>query len=223
MNDCARCPLKKNDRICFNKNGQIPRECTTMMHLKQIEEAGNEYTNDEKIHEFAKQACIQEATCYKLLEDNSTMPLKPRLLEIVEFCQRMGYKKLGLAFCAGLIPESKALADFLEGYGFEVVSAICKVGTVDKCYLGLKQEEKIRPDKHETMCNPIAQAYILNKEKTDFNILMGLCVGHDSLFIKYSEAMCTVFAVKDRLLGHNPMAAIYNIDTYYKYLKNKKK
>jgi len=25
------------------------------------------------------------------------------------------------------------------------------------------------------------------EEKTDFNIIVGLCVGHDSLFIKYSE------------------------------------
>jgi len=69
------------------------------------------------------------------------------------------------------------------------------------------------------MCNPIMQALILNDEKTDFNILLGLCVGHDSLFLKYSKALCTVFAVKDRLLGHNPMAAIYNIDSYYRDLK----
>ena len=58
-----------------------------------------------------------------------------------------------------------------------------------------------------------------SKEKTDFNILLGLCVGHDSLFFKYAEAPCTVLAVKDRVFGHNPLAAIYNIDSYYRYLK----
>ena len=51
------------------------------------------------------------------------------------------------------------------------------------------------------------------------NVLLGLCVGHDSLFFKYTEAPCTVLAVKDRLLGHNPMAAVYNVDSYYRCLK----
>jgi len=60
---------------------------------------------------------------------------------------------------------------------------------------------------------------VLNREKTEFNILLGLCVGHDSLFFKYSEALCTVLAVKDRLLGHNPLAAVYTLDTYYRALK----
>ena len=50
---------------------------------------------------------------------------------------------------------------------------------------------------------------------TQLNILLGLCVGHDSLFIKYSEAPVTVFAVKDRVLGHNPIAAIYTANSYY--------
>jgi len=68
------------------------------------------------------------------------------------------------------------------------------------------------------MCNPIAQAFVLNDEKSEFNIVMGLCVGHDSLFLKYSNAPCTVLAAKDRLLGHNPLAAIYTVDNYYRSL-----
>ena len=71
----------------------------------------------------------------------------------------------------------------------------------------------------EPMCNPIVQAFLLNEGKTAFNVMMGLCVGHDSLFLKYAEAPCMVFAVYDRLLGHNPLAAIYNIDNYYRSLK----
>jgi hypothetical protein len=54
------------------------------------------------------------------------------------------------------------------------------------------------------MCNPIAQALLFNDAKTEFNVMMGLCVGHDSLFLKYAEAPCTVFAVKDRLWGTIP-------------------
>lgn len=66
------------------------------------------------------------------------------------------------------------------------------------------------------MCNPIGQALYLNKEEVDFNILLGLCVGHDTLFIKYAEAPITVFAVKDRVLCNNPLGAIYQADGYYK-------
>jgi uncharacterized metal-binding protein len=41
-------------------------------------------------------------------------------------------------------------------------------------------------------------------------------VGHDTLFIKCSKAPVTVFAVKDRVLAHNPIAALYLSDGYYK-------
>ena len=37
------------------------------------------------------------------------------------------------------------------------------------------------------------------------NFLVGLCVGHDSLFIKYSEAPRTTLVTKDRVLAHNPV------------------
>ncbi len=59
------------------------------------------------------------------------------------------------------------------------------------------------------MCNSVTQAKLLNKAKTDLNVLVGLCVGHDSLFIKFSKAPVTVLAAKDRVLAHNPLAALY--------------
>ncbi len=65
------------------------------------------------------------------------------------------------------------------------------------------------------MCNPVMQAKILNKEKTDMNIVMGLCVGNDSLFYKYSEALVTTLVAKDRVMGHNPAAALYTSESYY--------
>ena len=68
------------------------------------------------------------------------------------------------------------------------------------------------------MCNPIGQAKLLNSAQTQLNILLGLCVGHDSLFIKYSEAPVTVLAVKDRVTGHNPLAPLYLHQSYYKKL-----
>ena len=34
-------------------------------------------------------------------------------------------------------------------------------------------------------------------------------MGHDSLFYKHSKAPVTTLVVKDRKLGHNPVAALY--------------
>ena len=54
---------------------------------------------------------------------------------------------------------------------------------------------------------------------TDLNVLVGLCVGHDALFFKYAEAFTTVLAVKDRVTGHNPLAALYPWHIYYRFLR----
>lgn len=137
-----------------------------------------------------------------------------RVRETMEFCRRMGYQKLGLAFCGGLHEEAKIMAKILRDNGFEVVSVVCKVGAVDKCRAGMTDEQKVHPGRYEPMCNPIMQAELLNREKTQFNIVLGLCVGHDSLFYKYSEAMLTTIVVKDRVLQHNPVGALYGAAGY---------
>jgi len=146
-------------------------------------------------------------------------PLKPRIVEIAEFAHRMNYRRLGLIFCAGLAREGRLVADFYRSRGFEVVSALCKVGQVPKETIGVADDQKIAIGRHESMCNPISQAMLMNAAGTEFNILLGLCVGHDSLVFKYSEAFCTVLAAKDRVFGHNPLAAVYTMDSYYRYLK----
>jgi len=91
-----------------------------------------------------------------------------------------------------------------------------KSGSIPKERLGLKDSEKVKPGRYEVICNPIAQAMLLNKENTDLNIILGLCVGHDTLFIMYSKAPVTCLAVKDRVLAHNPLGAIYTSYHYYK-------
>ncbi len=112
--------------------------------------------------------------------------------------------------------EAKIFASILRNHEFEVESLACKNGSVLKEFIGISNEEQVRPCTYEPMCNPIGQAKLLNQSGTQLNILLGLCVGHDSLFLKYSEAPVTVFAVKDRVLGHNPLAAIYMAEGYYK-------
>jgi uncharacterized metal-binding protein len=132
---------------------------------------------------------------------------EPRIRETMLFAREMGYRKLGLAFCIGLAAEAEVIAEIL-GREFEVASVCCKVCGIDKQSLGLEQ---ILPDKkRETMCNPVGQATLLNEAGTDFNILCGLCVGHDVIFNMISRAPVSTLIVKDRVLAHNPVGAIYS-------------
>jgi len=110
-----------------------------------------------------------------------------RLEELIIFCKKMNFKKVGIAFCIGLEEEAKILHRILEEH-FDVYSVCCKVCGIDKEKFELK---KIKKASHETMCDPIGQAMILNDNKTDLNIIFGLCVGHDILFSKYSKAPVT--------------------------------
>ncbi len=138
-----------------------------------------------------------------------------RIEDTIEFSHAMGYKKLGIACCIGLKREAAILESILKENGFSVVSAICKTGGVEKEKLGVEENERIHPGMFEAMCNPIAQAMLLDNAGSEFNIVFGLCVGHDSLFYKTSKAPVTTLVAKDRVLGHNPIVAIYNHQTYY--------
>ena len=139
-----------------------------------------------------------------------------RVEETVEFARRMGFKKIGIATCVGLIEESRILARILRKNGFEVYGAVCKIGSFLKTDAGVPEEDITRTG--AVMCNPVMQAEVLNQAETDFNVVMGLCVGHDSLFYKYSDALVTTLVSKDRILAHNPAGALYQAKSYYKKL-----
>ncbi len=220
FSDCARCPFAIAERLCRNPNGKAPDFCPTR-DLSQLTKSSLKIYEKVEYAEFAKQASIQEAEGYadRDLGYAQVRPTKTRIEEIAEFAQKMKYRRLGLAFCIGLRREAKIVAEIYSGKGFDVVSVICKTGCRDKELIGLSEDQKIVPQEPEAMCNPVLQAMVLNQSQTEFNIMLGLCVGHDSLFLKEAEAPCTVLAVKDRVLGHNPLAAIYNIDSYYRSLK----
>ena len=139
----------------------------------------------------------------------------------------MGYTRLGMGFCMGLHKEAAIVERILRKQGFQVVSVCCKTGSIPKREAGFTEETLSTPDHHvectpfqkqlveEPMCNPIAQAKLLNQAKTEFNICLGLCVGHDSLFYRHCEAPVTTLVAKDRVTCNNPVAAIYFADGYF--------
>ena len=223
---CARCPtvacapaIKVDDVPDLEK---APNYCPMKLMPEVIQRSVSEY-DDPEVREFAKQASLQEFEGYEHLPEGR-QARNPRILELIRFSQKCGYRKLGLAFCRGLTNEARILTEILESKNFEVVSVCCKVGATPKERIGIEPQQKISgPESWESMCSPITQAEVLNSEKVDLAIMLGLCIGHDTLFIKYCRVPMTVIAVKDRVTGHNPLAALYLSSSYYAGLIAKQK
>ena len=200
MYTCADCMI----HACEQENHeQLPKNCP--IRRQELMEASFAVYEKEEFHRFYLVSAEVEAEGYTRW---------PRLKETIEFAKRMGYRNLGLAFCAGLAEEAKVVANVLRKNGFEVVSVICKSGSMPKERVGIPDDMKVEPGTYEPMCNPVGQAMLLNEQKTEFNIALGLCVGHDSLFCRHSDALVTTLVAKDRVMGHNPCAAIYTANSY---------
>ncbi len=136
---------------------------------------------------------------------------RTRIEEIIIFAKMMDWNHIGLAFCRGLIAETAMAYDYLTQAGFKVSSAMCSLCGIKRKEMNLMD---FVPDGSSPICNPAGQALALNADGTDLNLIVGLCVGHDIIFTKYSEAPVSTFIVKDRVLGHNPVQSLYN-----RYLK----
>lgn len=184
---CASCTKKD----CFNG-----KDC-----LENREEIKELY-RDEEI-DLLKASSAIEARYY--ME-------KTRIEEVILFSKEMNYKKIGMAFCVGLEQESHQIQKLFKKH-FKVHSVCCKLCGIDKADFELEQIDK---NSYEAMCNPLGQASILNEKNTDLNLIIGLCIGHDLLFTRHSEAPVTTLVVKDRVLAHNPLGAVYS-----KYYQNK--
>lgn len=208
---CALCKPK----YCYDgitEDVNLPDFCP-MKNFKDLIESVKKKYGEEDIKEFFLSAALTEKEAYdekSAREQGKIIPVRPRVREISEFAKKIGAKKLGMAFCSGLADEASRAHAILENNDLEVVSVICSCGGIDKEEMGVPAGYKIRsPENFESTCNPILQAELLNEAGTAFNVLVGLCVGHDMLFTRHSAAPVTTLIVKDRFTGHNPVISLY--------------
>jgi uncharacterized metal-binding protein len=186
-NDCLKMECRKG----FSDG--IPVWCATRRFQDIIDETKTDYSapNNQDIYQAANKIVT------------SGYGKWPRIQEAVEFARELKVNKIGLASCLSLISELSLVARLFSGAGFEVVSSACKIG-------GIFPEDSGPDGKaHHFSCNPIAQAEICNRAGTQLNFILGLCLGHDILFTRYSKAPASVLIVKDRVTGHNPAAVLY--------------
>ena len=189
---CVDCGLNG----CRRPDGQHPAFCPATGFDLEHEQWLGERLADPENRRVVEAAAASAGTAF----DNKLS----RLEETILFAKGIGARKIGIAGCVSLASEVRNAGKALRAAGFEVVGAICKMGTITHADLDLHVGRK--PD--SVLCNPIYQAQVLNKEQTDLNVLIGLCAGHDTLFIKHSEALCTVLAVKDFKYDHHSVLAL---------------
>jgi uncharacterized metal-binding protein len=224
---CSKCAAvwqKLGTTSCWSndpdKAAVRPGNCPGVNHVDLVRSSFMEYRGDGEDARIAFVAARVEGLCYQPVPGSDSINARwTRVEDTIAFAKLMGYRKIGMATCIGLLDEAERLATILRAQGFEPQSVCCKAGSIDKLELGLQEQDKVRPGTFEPACNPIAQAEICNRLETDMNIIVGLCVGHDMLFNKHSKAPVTTLVVKDRVTGHNPVAVLYGQNFYYKRLQ----
>ena len=174
----------------------IPSYCQANHYVAEIENAREEYAQPEVVD-------LYTAACVVGKKNDG---YRPRIEEALDFVREMKFSRVGFAACVAFGRELEVIRRLFEQAGMEVFSAGCQIGRSSATDRGLPHLEAY-PD--NSTCNPVAQAEILNKAQTQLNFIIGLCMGHDILFTRYSSAPVSTLIVKDRLLGNNPAAAIY--------------
>lgn len=223
---CAYCSSqfqKQGTTSCWSspeEGKQQPAYCPSTREAEIIDDSFQRYLGDDEDARLAMVAARVEGLCYQPVPGSDAVNARwTRVEDTIALAKMMGYRKIGIATCIGLLEETNRLCDILKAQGLEPQSVCCKAGSIDKLELGLQETEKVRPDTFEPACNPIAQARLLNDMETDMNLIVGLCVGHDMLFSKHSQAPVSTLVVKDRVTGHNPVAVLYGQNFYYKRLQ----
>ncbi len=126
-----------------------------------------------------------------------------RVEEILNFARGMRFQRIGIAHCITFSHEARTLERYFSKY-FDVYTVDCK-------YERIPKKDILGGGSSRVMCNPLGQAEFLNKHKTELNISMGLCVGHDMIFSKHSDGLVTNLFDKDFTNNNNPAKAIADI------------
>jgi len=189
---CASC----GSAASFTGNAaRMPASCPTLTHAPLAQDASS-YREPERA------ATMRAADATPFTEDGRK---RNRVEELVHYARGRGYQRVGVAFCVSLTKEAQALGRMLEAGGLEAELVCCRVGAVDFSEIGLPKKH---PERFAAICNPSAQARLLNSRKVDLVAQVGLCVGHDLILQADCEAPVTTVVVKDRALDHDPVEAL---------------
>jgi len=173
----------------------IPEYCQANNYLGEIETSTHEYSNPKALAMYKAASVVGQ--------HNNGMT--PRIEEALLLAKELKLKRIGFAACVSMEWELGYLVKLFSGEGFQVFNVSCQFGRVNAESRGVPEVQGFI----RSTCNPIAQAEVLNRDDTQLNFILGLCMGHDILFTQYSKAPVSTLIVKDRVTGNNPAAALY--------------
>lgn len=205
---CTDCGIRSCINCNVNHEKDMPGFCLTRQFEKESEQVEAKYQGEEAMRIMRGFLNIDPTGIHGGQASRVEM--------LIKLFHNLKVKKVGIACCYALLNEARVFAKILRVNGFEPVGVNCKVGTLNKQNMGIPADHD--PYLGESSCNPILQAEILNDSRTDYNVILGLCVGHDAIFSKHSEAPVSTLAVKDFALAHNSIAVLHMADYYYKSL-----
>ncbi len=186
---CASC----ESQTCFTNKGEMPTGCPEQSREKD--------PSTEPVAGFLEYAAA--------IRNKET----DRISELIDYANFREYKKIGIAGCIGLHDELRVITDRLKDSGLEVNTVMCKAGSLEKKTVGVPSRNRMTTETGYSVgviaCNPAAQALLFNSQQTDLNCIMGLCVGHDSVFMKHSAAPVVTLIAKDRTNAHNSASILH--------------
>ena len=160
------------------------------------------FDRNEALEAYGTEDVAQVVSAAAHLVDHGRAGTLNRLQEIAEYSLDRDLQHIGLAYCWGMEKDASLIASYLRTRGLRVSAVSCTTG-------GLAQDQ-VNPESeiHKVSCNPIGQSSQLNEEKVQLVVAVGLCLGHDMLLQKQSQAPVTTLVVKDRTSNHAPLTAI---------------
>lgn len=189
---CAGCTKSSCLRADFE---HMPSTCPTLTHPEVSRDAGP--YQEPGTH---AQMVSADGTPFTLEGQK-----RNRVEELAQYAKSQGMGRIGIAFCVSLTKEAQQLGRMLRKEGLETELVCCRVGAIDYDEIGLP---KAHPEKFAAICNPVAQAKLLNARNVDLIAQVGLCIGHDLILQRECDAPVTTMVVKDRALDHHSVAAL---------------
>lgn len=189
---CASCQKASCFRGEFE---QMPKTCPTLT-ASEVSQDASPYTHEPT------RAQMLAADQTPFTADGA---LRNRVEELVAYANSQKMDRIGVAFCVSLTEEAQRLGRILRQQGLQTELVCCRVGAIDYDEIGLP---KAHPERFAAICNPIAQAKLLNARQVDLVAQIGLCIGHDLMLQRECTAPVTTLVVKDRALDHHSVAAL---------------
>ncbi len=174
---------------------RMPKTCPARTH-PEIARDARPYA-DKKLAAEMKDA---DATPF-----NSDGTPRNRVEELIAYAKSQGLHRIGIAYCISLTKEAQQLGRMLREQDLETELVCCRTGAIDYDEIGLK---KTHPERFAAICNPVAQAKLLNARLVDLVAQVGLCIGHDLILQRECDAPVTTLIVKDRVLDHHSIEAL---------------